>query len=249
MKSDTSHNEGIIRPVKGKSEPCLGTDALMVMIPSELTYLVRYLSAEEIVFNNNSLFSLYGVRDSRNRPLALAGPFFGAPHAVAGMEKLIALGARRIWAFGWCGSLQPDIKTGHLIIPTGAISEEGTSRHYPIGQESPETDKRLNNLIEAELSAQGLSYRRGPVWTTDAIYRETPDKVRSYRKKGVLAVEMEIAALITVALYRSVALAALLVVSDELHDLRWRPGFSNPRLKKNSHSAGRTLLNIACGMS
>jgi hypothetical protein len=56
---------------------------------------------------------------------------------------------------------------------------------------------------------------------------------------------MEISALMTVAHYRSVAMAALLVVSDELFDLKWRPGFSNPLLRKTSRSAAEILLSLA----
>jgi len=56
---------------------------------------------------------------------------------------------------------------------------------------------------------------------------------------------MEISALLTVAAYRSVSLAGLLVVSDELSDLKWRPGFSNPLLKKNTRLAGELLLSLS----
>jgi len=48
-----------------------------------------------------------------------------------------------------------------------------------------------------------------------------------------------------VAAYRSVSLAGLLVVSDELFDLKWRPGFSDPLLKKNTRLAGELLLRLS----
>lgn len=63
--------------------------------------------------------------------------------------------------------------------------------------------------------------------------------------QGILAVEMEISALMTVAIYRSIAMAGLLVVSDELFQLKWRPGFSNSLLKKSSRAAGKVLLRLA----
>ena len=80
------------------------------------------------------------------------------------------------------------------------------------------------------------------VWTTDAPYRETPNKVLAYQQQGVLAVEMEMSALMTLAVYRGVSMAGLLVVSDELFEMKWKPGFSNPLLKKNSRAAARALL-------
>jgi len=238
-------NEGIIRPLKGNGEPRVSPDVLMVTIPSELKYLVRLTKAEETPFNNMDIFHLYQVEDGSEAPLTLSGPFFGAPQAVTGLEKLIVLGARRIWVLGWCGSLQPDLRIGHLIIPTGAISEEGTSPHYPIREKILESDVKLNRILEEKLKQQDFPFAKGTIWTTDALYRETPDKVKDYRAKGILAVEMEISALMTVAHYRSVAMAALLVVSDELFDLKWRPGFSNPLLRKTSRSAAEILLSLA----
>lgn len=245
MNKEIKRDRGIINPVKGKGEPHVGPDALMVTIPSELKYLVRVADAQEVSFNEMMLYRLYQTKDETGAPLTFSGPFIGAPHAVIAMEKLIVLGAKRIWVLGWCGSLQPGLRIGHLLIPTGAVSEEGTSGHYPIGERTPESDANLNRMLEDALKKQGLPFSRGLVWTTDALYRETPDKVKAYQARRVLGVEMEMAALMTLALYRSVAVAGLLVVSDELFDLKWRPGFSNSSLKKASRAAGRILLSLA----
>jgi uridine phosphorylase len=245
----TGKDKGIICPVKGNWEPNVGPDALMVMIPSELKYIVRVAKAERVPFNDKDLYHLYQAKDGIGPPLSISGPFLGAPHAVIALEKLIVLGARRVWVLGWCGSLQCELPVGHLLIPTGAVSEEGTSRHYPLGERSCESDPALNHMLAAALKDRGVSFSKGEVWTTDALYRETPEKVRTYQARGILAVEMEFSALMTVALYRSVALAGLLVVSDELFDLTWRPGFSNPLLKRGSREAGAVLLKLAVSLS
>jgi len=237
--------EGIIRPVKGKRDPQLGPDALMVMLPRELRHLVREARAEVVPFINTPLYKLYRARKGPGPAITLAGPFMGAPHAVIGLEKLIVLGARRILVLGWCGSLQPDLTIGDLIIPDRAISEEGTSQHYPLPNGVLKSDSRLNRMLEISMEGQGLTFTKGEIWTIDAIYRETSEKVKAYREKGALAVEMEISALLTVAAYRSVSLAGLLVVSDELFDLKWRPGFSNPLLEKNTRLAGGLLLRLS----
>ena len=242
-------NRGIISPRKAKGDPFVGPDALMVMIPSELKYLVRLAKAQEVPFSEMSLYRLYRARGDVDLPLTLVGPFLGAPHAVLAMEKLIVLGARRIWVLGWCGSLQPDLRIGHIVIPTGAVSEEGTSAHYPIGGRKLRSDERLSQMLAEALQQEGCIFSRGEVWTTDAVYRETVAKVKTYQDRGVLAVDMEISALMTLALYRSVAMAGLLVVSDELFDLKWRTGFSNPILKKGSRAGGEVLLNLATTLS
>lgn len=249
MTQKAGNNEGIIHPVKGRGEPFLGPDALMVMIPSELRYLVQLTNAKEVRFRDMSLYHLFQTEVESDGLVSLSGPFLGAPHAVIGMEKLIALGATRIWVLGWCGSLQRHVRIGHLVMPTGAVSEEGTSNHYPVGDRTLESDETLNRALEQALSQRGLPFSKGTVWTTDALYRETPSNVRAYQAQGVLAVEMEISALMTLALYRSVSMAGLLVVSDELFDLTWRQGFSNPLLRENSRAAAELLLNTAASLA
>lgn len=238
-------NEGIIRPLKANGDPSVSPDVLMVTIPSELKYLVRLSGAKEAPSTMMNIFRLYQVEDGYKAPLTISGPFFGAPQAVIALEKLVVLGAKRIWVLGWCGSLQQALRIGHLIIPTAAISEEGTSSHYPIGEKALESDSKLNSILENELKRHTFPFTKGPVWTTDALYRETPTKIKQYQTQGILAVEMEISALMAVTHYRSIAMAALLVVSDELFDLKWRPGFSDPLMRKTSRSAAEVLLNIA----
>jgi uridine phosphorylase len=238
-------DEGIIRPIKGNREPLVSPDVLMVTIPSELKYLVRLSRAKESPSIMMDMFRLYQIEDGSEAPLTISGPFFGAPQAVIALEKLIVLGAKRIWVLGWCGSLQPTLRIGHLIIPTAAISEEGTSSHYPIGEKALKSDLKLSRILEKELKLHSFPFTKGRVWTTDALYRETPNKVKQYQTQGILAVEMEISALMAVTHYRSIAMTALLVVSDELFDLKWRPGFSDPLMRRTSHSAAEILLNIA----
>lgn len=236
--------EGIIRPVKGKHDPPIGPVALMVMLPEALERLAQEAGAPQTPFSDASLYRLY-LAGQPNGTVALAGPFFGAPHAVMGLEKLIALGARNLWVLGWCGAIQRDLHVGDLIVPTKAVAEEGTSRHYPLHGKTPSADPELSRTLMDAMGIAGLMFRSGTVWTTDAIYRETPNKITHFQKLGVLAVDMEMSALMTVAAYRSAALSALLVVSDELSHLTWRPGFSSPLLKERTRTAGELLLKLA----
>ncbi|MEJ2589433.1 MAG: nucleoside phosphorylase [Deltaproteobacteria bacterium] len=234
--------EGVIRPRKGKRDPDLGPDAVMVMIPSDLAYVISRTKAKKVSFMDSGLYGLYKTEEEPPVDMAVAGPFFGAPHAVMGIEKLIALGARRIWALGWCGSLQSDLRIGDMIIPLQGISEEGVSEHYPLAQKEATSDLRLCRLVEGHLKAQEVHFQKGTVWTTDAVYRETPGKIRRYETEGVLGVEMEISALLTVSAFRGVAFIPLLVISDELFDLKWRPGFSDPVFKENCKVAGDAVI-------
>jgi uridine phosphorylase len=248
MHNPRDGNEEIIRPRRGRQDPQAGPDALMVMVPSHLEFIRRRTNAQKARVSDGGLWNYYFAAVDHQPPLTLSGPMVGAPQAVMVMEKLIALGATRIWVVGWCGSLQPDVKIGDLVIPTAAHSEEGTSTHYPVPGRRPESDARLNGRLQDALRTKGLPFRTGEVWTTDAPYRETLDKVKRYQRLGVLAVEMEMSALMTVALFRSVSVAALLVVSDELFDLKWKPGFSDPLLDKRARAAAEILLIVTSGL-
>jgi uridine phosphorylase len=134
-----------------------------------------------------------------------------------------------------------------LVIPTSAIAEEGTSLHYPLPSGAPQTDQDLTFALQESLRKKGEICRLGKVWTTDAPYRETKSKVKSYQDQGVLAVEMEMSALMTVAAYRGVKMVGLLVVSDELFNLIWHTGFRDPAFKRKRELAAQTLLGLLGG--
>jgi uridine phosphorylase len=234
----------LITPTRAREEPRIGPDAIMISITSELRAMAALSRAEKTSLRILCPFEFYLVKREGKSPLALAGPLLGAPQGAIVLEKLIALGAQRFWVLGWCGSLQPDLRIADLVIPTVALSEEGTSAHYPVDEKKRRTDPALNGHLENALHKASLSFIKGPVWTTDAIYRETRAKIVEYRSKGILAVEMEMSALITVAAYRSVALAGVLVVSDELSSLEWHPGFNGGAVTKKSREARKVLLEL-----
>lgn len=174
----------------------------------------------------------------------LVGPAVGASAAATLLEVLIVLGAKKIVGFGLCGSIVGDLSIGEIFIPKAAMSEEGTSPHYFPDKKLFATSSLLTQTLENYLQEQKEPYRFGPVWTTDAIFRETAEKVESYGKKGVMAVEMETSALCAVAEYRKVDYSALMVVSDELASLRWNPGFKRPKLKRATSKAIKLLAGF-----
>ena len=165
----------------------------------------------------------------------------GAPATVMMMEEMIACGARLFLGLGWAGSLQPRAPIGSLLIPTGCIREEGTSAHY-LGQEMPiSPDMQLVKLLSSAAEAEGATAVPGVQWTTDAPYRELQDKIESYRRQGVLGVDMETSAMYALGKYRKIQICNLLVVSDELWG-EWRPGFRSPGLRVATALAQRIIL-------
>ena len=183
-----------------------------------------------------------------DRTITLAGPVLGAPQAVLVLERLIALGSRTVLVLGWCGSLQPQIRIGDWVMPTGARSEEGTSALYPAASPIVAPDPSLTSRLRSFCDRRDRRFHAGPVWSTDAPLRETVGKVLSHKGEGALAVEMELSALFRVAAYRRVPLAGLLVVSDELFTLRWRPGFRSPTFKSSRRQAVRAILEFCAAL-
>lgn len=75
-----------------------------------------------------------------------------------------------------------------------------------------------------------ISYETGGAWTTDASFRETMDKVLAYSGIEALAVEMECSAVFSVSKYRGADMAAILIITDTLHDGIWKQAFNEPRV-------------------
>jgi uridine phosphorylase len=161
------------------------------------------------------------------------------------LEKLIALGARMVLALGWCGSLQSSLTIGDLVLPTTAVSTEGTSGHYPLDGQPPDPNPALCGMMRELLAVAPLRWQEGAVWSTDGFYRETADQVKGFQAQGVLGVDMEMAALFTVARFRGVPLAGLLVVSDELATLTWHPGYRSEPFRQARDQAARLVLAAA----
>ena len=162
----------------------------------------------------------------------------GAPAAAILVEEMIACGMRVLIVTGSAGSLQPGVPTGSIVVPTTAIREEGTSHHYAPSDAPAVASQRAVGAVIDVLRERDVAHHVGLQWTTDAIYREHREKVDRYRAAGVLAVDMELSALYTVAAYRNVECGAVLAISDELHGDSWGIGFNDARFVRAMGEAG-----------
>ena len=108
---------------------------------------------------------------------------------------------------------------------------------------SPERAANLVELIREACREEGITAETGPVWTTDAPYREFVSKIVAYHHQGVLAVDMETSAMYALGLVREVDVCNLLVVSDELlHE--WKPAFRTPELDVANDKARHVILKV-----
>ncbi|MEX1313705.1 MAG: nucleoside phosphorylase [Desulfotignum sp.] len=236
--------KSLVPPLGTRQAPSLGPVAVMVSTAADLKLIQPILNAESD--RTVPFFVSRLITDSHG--IGVAGPFVGSPYAAMMMESLVAKGTRQILILGWCGSLRGDIQVGDLIVPDRGLVDEGTSRHYAaLDPVTPQTfpNPDLTGKLAKYLETRGLTCIQGPVWTTDAIYRETPKKIAWFKDQGAVAVEMECSALFSVAAFKNVDVAALLVVSDSLAAGNWDPGFRRSRFKTARQESCEAILGFA----
>ena len=160
---------------------------------------------------------IYGLAGQAKVGLVQGG--YGAPAAACLLESVIELGCKRLFLLGLAGAVGEDVELGELVIPSEIVREEGTSFHYMPDAGNVRPDEDLLKRLRGFLSGSGdLVLHEGKTVTTDAAFRQTLRKELRWREEGILAVEMEMSALLVVARYHSVPAVALLVISDK-HDL------------------------------
>lgn len=133
------------------------------------------------------------------RTVGIIGCVVGAPYAVLVAEELFACGCRALLSLTSAGQIVPAGPTPYFVVIDRALRDEGTSYHYAAPSEYGEADPALVALAADALRAKGLRAVVGPSWTTDAPFRETAEAIEAARGRGILAVEMEAAALYTFA--------------------------------------------------
>ncbi len=160
----------------------------------------------------------------------LRGPV-GAPLAAGTMEELVELGARRLWVLGYAGSLDPRYTLGTVVGVAQAWSDEGTSSHYGLDGWA-----KADHFMTEQLAQVDPALPFGNNWTTDAIYRETPQKIRHFTNQGCHMVDMEMSCYFHVGHQLGLSVAALMVISDELFH-PWNPGFGSEPVQSGITSA------------
>jgi uridine phosphorylase len=239
MGQDSNSNSNVlIHPRKGKNEKELPENGLMLVNPSEACRCHRQLrqsGGEARPLFNSDLTVAAG------RSFFVAGPAIGAPMAGMTMEKLVALGAKRIILFGWCGAISSTLHVGDILIPREAKSGEGTSSYYPLLTPAAPS-KTFRAYVENVFRDYRLIHT-GCVWSTDAVYREERQMLKELNiRDKVAAVDMEFSALCSIACFRNIEFAAVLIISDELWGNAWRPGFSSEIFLETKAKALEMLL-------
>jgi uridine phosphorylase len=150
------------------------------------------------------------------REYGIVGCAVGAPYAVLLAEQMFASGCRLLISVTSSGQISALRPPPYFILIERAVRDEGTSHHYLPASEYAEADPALIGTIAQALSHLEEPVERGTTWTTDAPYRETEQAIEAARTKGILAVEMEAAALYAFARARAKAVVCFAHVTNQM---------------------------------
>lgn len=197
--------EGFPKTVVGFFSHELVSEFVKVYNPEVITTIKSYTTN----------FPVYKVKIGSEDIAVIQAPL-GGPYCVELFEEVICLGAEKIMMCGSCGCLESNIADYSIVIPTSALRDEGTSYHYAPASDEIELNKKAVSIIEETVKSLGLNYTKGKAWTTDALYRETPQKVARRKSQGAIVVDMECASMTAFAQFRDVVFAEVFYGADDL---------------------------------
>lgn len=153
--------------------------------------------------------------------ICITMPFSTAPGAAGTIEELHAMGCEKFLICGAAGSIRAGSQVGEIIVPTAAVRDEGTSYHYLEPSREVACHKGAVEAVCSGLTQLGIPHTTGKTWTTDAMYRETPEMIAQRRQEGCVTVEMEAAAFFAVSKFYDIPLAQLLYAGDDVSGETW----------------------------
>ena len=203
--------------------------------PKRCKKIAEYFENARLVADKREYVTYTGFLDGVKVSVTSTG--IGGPSAAIALEELVKVGAKYFIRVGTCGGMDINVKGGDIVIPTGAIRMEGTSKEYaPIEFPAVANFDIVTKLVEAAKQS-GKNYHVGVVQCKDSFYGqhspalmpvnyELINKWNAWLKLGCLASEMESAALFTVAAYLHVKVGSVfLVIANQERE---RGGLDNP---------------------
>ena len=207
----------VIQPIDGIPERCVlcfFSEAIEKVLAEYPHQIISNFTSEGINF------PLYEL-DYKSEKIAIIQAAVGAPIAAGQIEELSATGCKKIIACGMCGVLQKELVVGHLIIPIAAVRDEGTSYHYIKPAREITANERIVQIIENTFLEKKIPYIKAKTWTTDAFYRETPQKIVQRKSEGCVSVEMEASAYMAASQYNNVEFGQILCSGDSVAGAEW----------------------------
>ena len=203
--------------------------------PKRCSKIAAFLDDAKLVADNREFTTYIGYLNGECVSVTSTG--IGGPSATIAMEELVKAGADTFIRVGTCGGMQPEVKGGDLVIATGAIRMEGTSKEYAPIEFPAVANLEVTNALVTGAKKEGCEFHTGVVQCKDAFYGqhepetkpvsyELMNKWEAWKRLGCLASEMESAALFVVASHLRVrAGSCFLVLANQERE---KLGLENP---------------------
>ncbi|WP_313691066.1 nucleoside phosphorylase [Halorarum halobium] len=188
--------------------------ALIPGNPDRVDRIADQCENAELVSENREYRIVNAEYDGR--PLTICSTGIGCPSAAIAIEELANVGVETVIRVGTCGGLQTDVEVGDMVVATGAAKEEGTSKRYESATYPAVPDyDTLTALVDAA-EASGEEVHVGPIVSDDAFYNESDEYVEDWEAAGLLAIEMEAAAVFSLARRRGMDAGAICTADGNL---------------------------------
>lgn len=208
----------------GLKKDSLGPYALIPGPRERSEMLLKLLDGAEKNFTFLDYEMHSGMLDGKRVTVGNGGRY--APDTAITTEILCGAGAQSLIRVGSCGSLQEDVKIGDLVIVTGALRGEGTSRYYVAENFSTVAHADIVSALQKAAQSLNVRHHLGWIFTTDALFQETPELIRQLNTQKISGIDMVTSTFLTIAQVRGKRAGAVLAVSDEC--LHGKFGFRDP---------------------
>ncbi len=197
------------------------TDKLVITFFPEVIekLLGRQAIREALVIPGENPVAVYRFADDPGVLLTLGQ--VGCPACAGNLDLFHAMGVTRVMFCGGGGVLDRNIEVGQVLLVEGAIRDEGFCYQYLAPSRVGYADPGTNAAILRFLEENGVPCLQGLTWTTDAIFRETPDRIARRKEEGAKIVEMEQAGCLAVARFHGFRYGALIYGGDDLSGEAW----------------------------
>ncbi|WP_251342466.1 nucleoside phosphorylase [Haloplanus halophilus] len=188
--------------------------ALLPGDPGRVERIADHCDAVEELAHNREYRLLNA--EYAGEPLTICSTGVGSPSAAIALEELAAVGVGTVIRPGTTGALQAGVEIGDMVVATGAAKEEGTTKRYERVEYPAVPDFEVVRALTDAAEAADEDVHVGPIVTDDAFYAETDDYVEDWEAAGLLAVEMEAAALFALARRKGLRAGAVCTVDGNL---------------------------------
>jgi len=188
--------------------------ALVPGDPGRVDRIAGHCDSAETVAENRE-YKLVNAR-YEGRELTICSTGIGCPSAAIAIEELANVGVETVLRVGTTGALQSDIEIGDMVVATGAAKNEGTTKRYEAVEYPAVPDYEVLSALVEAAESNDEDIHVGPIASDDAYYAETDEYVADWEQAGLLAVEMEAAALFTLARRKGLRAGAICTVDGNL---------------------------------